>query len=177
MRTTWWWFWVIVAVIFGSMLVNPAVQESAIRQYGVTRDGVVVDRLSSTGEGRTTKIGLRWDATVRTAQYARFPLRRSTLWFDDFVHLAATGTWHVWVIDYRFNADGRSIFGRSYVDHDFWLATRSGGTVRVLYVPGDIGNNRIVESRRLRDVLVMVLLTLLCLGLAYAPRWIADQRS
>ena len=48
--------------------------------------------------------------------------------------------------------------------------------VRVMYVPDDPGNNRLAQSGRLRDVIVMALLALLCLGLAYAPQWLRDRK-
>ena len=174
MHTAWWWFGIIGACVFGSMLVTPAWDEWACRQHCVARDGVVVERFSSTGEAGTKKIGLRSNAWIRTSQYARMP-RRGRL-FDELVHLAATGTENVWVIDYRFSVAGHSAFGRSYVAQSFWSDVRAGSTVRVMYVPDDPGNNRLAESGRLRDVIVMALLALLCLGLAYAPQWLRDRK-
>ena len=126
------------------------------------------------GEAGTRKIGLRSNAWIRTSQYARIP-RRGRL-FDELLHLAATGTENVWVIDYRFSVAGHSAFGRSYVAQSFWSDVRAGSTVRVMYVPDDPGNNRLAESGRLRDVIVMALLALLCLGLAYAPQWLRDRK-
>src|SRR5512132_2901787 len=99
--------------------------------YGRVTSGVVIERLSSTGEAGTRTIGGRgFHLDVRTSGFD--PYSTAVRWL-------ATGSFSAFVIDYQFGcASGTgTCHGRDFVNHDLWARLRAGGHVNVRQSVGE----------------------------------------
>jgi hypothetical protein len=123
-----------------------AVQEDARSRSGRIVQGVVTERISSTGELGTRRIGL---AHVLRGGPGYDALRSiNTIEGSEFYQVIArqilTRSAQMWVVDYSYDC-GRlhPCFWRDFVTHEKWLQLGAGMPVDVRYVPDGIGGARL----------------------------------
>jgi hypothetical protein len=129
----------LFAVVDGFTL---AVVEEDRTNYGRVSAGIVVERLSSTGEDGTRAVGgagIRRRAAVRIAGFDPY----STL-----VRFLASGSSRAYVIDYRYpcSAAQGSCFGRDFVSHSLWSRLHVGSPINVRRSPGEKTTPRLDEN-------------------------------
>lgn len=105
----------------------------AMREYGRAYDGVVtsglvIDKLSSTGEDGTARV-----RASRSRRYRRsFRTTEGFAIHDELARVILTGSINAWVIDYRYGcARGPGCRGRDFVPEDLWRKLSVGQTVNV----------------------------------------------
>jgi hypothetical protein len=117
----------LFAVVDGFTL---AVVEEDRSRYGQVVPGVVLERLSSSGEDGTRTIGRNG-----------FPVAARTDGFDPYsvvVRWLTTGSPSAFVVDYRYGCrvGTGTCFGRDFVRHDSWSRIRAGMPVNVRHSVG-----------------------------------------
>jgi len=118
-------------------------REYGRRQEGRVVAGVVVGKLSSTGEDGSRTIGTRrrWRAsrgmpTVVTSNGFQF--------HDVLARLAMTGSTDAWFVEYRYPcSSSRPCWQREEVSHALWSDLRIGQTVNVRTAKGQGGSGRL----------------------------------
>jgi hypothetical protein len=118
--------------------------------YGRVMPGVVIERLSSTGEEGTRIVGgrgIRGRLVVRTSGFDPY---------STFVRWLSSGSPSAYVVDYRYGcgAGGGTCFGRDFVSHDLWLRLRTGALVNVRRSLGEKSTSRLDENPQWRVAVV-----------------------
>ncbi len=116
-----------------------AVEEDALGRYGRVVPGTITNRYSTTGEQGTPTIGRGYRAFIRTSNENEF--------YDMLARLVATGSAHMWVVDYRYPCEApRPCWERSVVSHQRWAQLRAGQTLNIRYVTGTFGGARLEDQ-------------------------------
>jgi hypothetical protein len=119
-----------------------AVMEEARAREGRVVSGVVIEKLSSTGQNGSREIG-PWGGRNQ-ARRMNVVTGKGFQFYDTIVRLVLTGAASAWVIDYRYPCDGGpACFDRDFVTKDQWLNLRSGQPVNILRAPGESGSSRL----------------------------------
>jgi hypothetical protein len=128
-----------VAFIAGFTL---GVKEADRGRYGQVTSGVVVERLSSTGEEGTRFIGRRSRRRSNAVVTANgFQAH------DVLARVVVTGSPAAWVVGYRFPcADGRTCWGRDFVSEELWRRVRPGQAINVRQADGETTTARLDEN-------------------------------
>lgn len=131
----------LFAVVDGFTL---AVVEEDQTRYGQVSSGVVVERLSSTGEDGTRTIGGPGSgATVRTPDFD--PYSVSVRW-------VTTGSASTFVVDYQYGCSigTGTCSGRDFITHDAWSRLRAGMPVNVRRSIGQESRSRLDDDPQWR---------------------------
>ena len=121
-----------------------AVVEEDRSRYGRVSPGVVVDRLSSSGEEGTRTIGgLGSGASVRAPDFDPYSVT---------VRWLTTGSPSAFVVDYRYGcgAGTGTCWGRDFITHDAWSRLRAGMPVNVRRSIGDESMSRLDDKPQWR---------------------------
>jgi hypothetical protein len=143
----------IFAAIFGALFLIDAgidyTREEDRRSSGYVTPGIVVEKLSSTGEQGTRVMAGRGAprGAVRTPDFGPY---------DYAVRILATGSPSAWVIDYRFGCSygyNGTCYGRDFVEHDLWARLRAGQYVNIRKGKNERGTSRLDENSSWRPVI------------------------
>ncbi len=124
-----------------------AVLEEDRANYGRVSTGIVVERLSSTGEDGTRTIGgRRRGVAVRTRGFDLY---------STAVRFMASGSADAFVIDYRYScgAAAATCYGRDFVSRELWSRAHAGTPVNVRQSPGEKSTSRLDENPQWRVAL------------------------
>ena len=117
-----------------------AVLEEDRENYGRVVSGIVIERLSSTGEAGTRVAGARG---------RRIDVRMPG--FDPYstaVRLMASGSASAFIVDYRYpcGVGTGACFGRDFVNYDVWSRLRAGASVNVRRSAGERTTARLDDN-------------------------------
>lgn len=119
-------------------------RELARRQHGRVNAGVVLTKLSSTGEDGSRTIGRSY------RRLGRSPFVNTANGFrvhDVLTRLLLTGSPRAWVVDYRYPcASPAGCVGRDFVPHELWTRLRPGQTVGIRSADERIGSARLSDN-------------------------------
>jgi hypothetical protein len=119
-----------------------AVKEADRGRYGRVTSGVVVERLSSTGEEGTRFIGRRSRRRPNAVVTANGFQAHESL-----ARIMIAGSPRAWVVDYRFGcAGGRMCRGRDFVSEALWRRVRPGQSINVRQADGEATTARLDEN-------------------------------
>jgi len=121
-----------------------AVVEEDRTRYGRVMSGIVVERLSSTGEEGTRTMGGKGSgAIVLTSGFDPYSVA---------VRWLTSGSPSAFVVDYRYGCSvgTGTCWGRDFVSHDTWARLRAGAPVNVRRSPGEKGTSRLDENPQWR---------------------------
>lgn len=135
--------------------LSTAVLEEDRVNYGKVLSGIVVERLSSTGDEGTRIIGGRYGGVHRNG--VRSP------GFDPYstaVRWLATGSPSAFVVDYRYGcgAGSGTCWGRDFVNYELWSRLRPGTRVNVRQSIGEKSTSRLDENSHWRLALTQTAL-------------------
>lgn len=133
----------LYAVVDGFSL---AVLEEDRGNYGRVISGVVIERLSSTGEEGTRKAGgrgIRGGSVVRMSGFDPY---------STAVRVLATGSASAYIADYQYpcSAGSGRCAGRDFVDYRLWSRLRAGGPVNVRQSIGEKSTARLDDNPQWR---------------------------
>jgi hypothetical protein len=146
-------------------------REFDLQQHPRVVSGVIVEKLSSTGENGTRTIGggRRWRAghrlpTVLTSK--GFEL------YDELARLMLTGSMDAWVVDYRHACGAHTCWKRDFVSHALWSDLRAGQAVNVL-TSTNPSSGRLENNSRWGTALAKLAMgcTLLMVAAVVSGRW------
>jgi hypothetical protein len=133
----------LYAVVDGFSL---AVLEEDRGNYGRVVPGLVVERLSSTGEEGTRRVGGRGHSGRVDLHIPGFDP------YSTAIRVLTSGSASAFIIDYQYGCtvgSGRC-FGRDFVDHGLWARLRVGGPVNVRQSVGEKSTARLDENPQWR---------------------------
>ena len=119
------------------------VEEDRTR-YGRVTPGIVIERLSSTGEEATRTIGgRRTGANVRTVGFDPYSV---------IIRWLTSGSPSAFVVDYRYGcgAGTGTCSGRDFVSHDAWSRLRAGTPINVRRSVGETSTSRLDDNPQWR---------------------------
>ncbi len=132
-----------------------AMQEDARSRYGQVVNGIVVEKLTSTGVDGTRTIG-QHDVDIRTSNGTRV--------YDMLARRIVSGSPTAWVVDYWYDCgQPQRCSGRDFVPRELWLRLQAGAPVAVRYVPKGIGGERLDNNPEM-----MVAIAEMGVGLVFA---------
>ncbi len=147
-----------------------AMEEDARSRYGHVGQGIVSERISSTGELGTRVIGLS-SLLRRTPGYD--PLRtintgQGSQFYEAIARQIATGSIAMWVVDYSYDCGRpRQCWGRDFLTHARWLQLPAGSRVTVRYVSSGLGGQRLEDNPQWTTAITeMAIAAVLLLGVA-----------
>jgi hypothetical protein len=154
----------VVALVDGFAV---AVREDDLVRHGFVVPGVVVERLSSTGEAGTRGL----DGRGRTGP-ARAPVGKTGLYlYEAAARLIQTRSRETWAIDYRFSCAARGMcYARDLVQYGLWDTLREGDTVSVRRQAGDSLRARLERNPQMGLAFVKVAISCVLFAAAYLTR-------
>jgi hypothetical protein len=119
-----------------------AVVEEDRANYGRVSPGIVMERLSSTGEDGTRTIGGRMSGRRPVVRVPGFDP------YSTSVRFLASGSPGAFVIDYRYpcGMGQGTCFGRDFVSHSLWSRLHEGSPINVRRSPGEKAPARLDEN-------------------------------
>jgi hypothetical protein len=121
-------FFAAVPLLRGGTLL---VAEYERREHGLVSPGVIIGRLSSTGESGSQTIGgsRRWRSSRRMPSIVT---SRGFQFDEQLARLLTTGSTDAWVVEHRSACDsGRECRVREFVSHAQWASLQVGQVVNV----------------------------------------------
>jgi hypothetical protein len=147
---------VLLAVVAAFPLLDGGLvlfREYGRSQQGRVVAGVVVGKLSSTGENGSRTIGRRWSR--RASQRAPTVVTSEGFQFHDVLaRMMMTGSADAWMIEYRYHCySTRQCWQRESVSHALWSDLYIGQTVNVRIATGQDRSGRLDDNPMWRTAL------------------------
>jgi len=161
----------VLGALFGVLaLLDAGVHytlEDGRRSAGRVVSGVVLERLSSSGENGTRRIGGK--GMIRRGDHGMV-VTGGFRSYDYAVRILATGSTDAWVIDYRYGCSigiNGTCFGRDFVEHDLWTRLRAGQYVNVRQGRNETRTSRLDGNSSWRPVIAKFAISAALLGFVW----------
>jgi hypothetical protein len=157
-------------------------KEFGRRDAGRVAPGVVVQKLSTTGEDGTHTIGGSRFSRPYPRRRSRFPWLKTADGFryhDVLARMLLTGSKHAWVIEFRYPCEvPGGCYQRDFVSYDLWKQIQAGQPVNVRSAKGLNDSGRLDENPQWSTALAMAGMgsTLVLIAGFVSGRWTLRPR-